>query len=64
MNDGRKKTFSGTPEEKPEQHETLRTTQNKLKINRLKRSPKTNQTQKSDITNCRAGAGELEEHYC
>lgn len=58
MNDGRKKC-SSTPEENPEQSETLRITQNKLKINRLKRSPKTNQTQKSDITNCRAETGEL-----
>ncbi|MCJ8748116.1 hypothetical protein PDJAM_G00161290, partial [Pangasius djambal] len=51
MNDGRK-SCSSTPEER--QTEILRPTQNKLKLNRLKRSPKTNQTPKSDFTNFRA----------
>ncbi|XP_026787569.3 ewing's tumor-associated antigen 1 isoform X1 [Pangasianodon hypophthalmus] len=51
MNDGRK-NCSSTPEEN--QTEILRITQNKLKLNRLKRSPKTNQTPKSDFTDFRA----------
>lgn len=58
MNDGRERS-SSTPEENPEQAEKLRITQNKSKVNRLKRSPKTNQTHKSDITNFTAETGEI-----
>lgn len=58
MNDGRK-NCSSTPEENHDQTELLRITQNKkIKTNRLKRSPKTNQTQKSDVTDFKAEAGE------
>uniref|UniRef100_W5UEJ4 Ewing's tumor-associated antigen 1 n=1 Tax=Ictalurus punctatus TaxID=7998 RepID=W5UEJ4_ICTPU len=56
MNDGRK-NCSSTPEENHDQTELLRITQNKkIKTNRLKRSPKTNQTQKSDVTDFKAEA--------
>lgn len=56
---GRRKKHSSTPEENPDQSEILKITQNKLKINRLKRSPKTNPTQRSGDHTYRAEAGEL-----
>ncbi|KAG7315998.1 hypothetical protein KOW79_020864 [Hemibagrus wyckioides] len=57
MNAGRK-TCSSPPEENPEQSERVRRTESRLKINRLKRSPKTetqrSQTQRSDLNNSTA----------
>lgn len=57
MNAGRK-TCSSPPEENPEQSERVRRTESGLKINRLKRSPKTTQTQRSDLNNSTAENGE------
>lgn len=56
MNDGGRKKCRSATEEKSE---LLNVTQNKVKINRLKRSPKCTQSQKPDFTTCRAETGEL-----